>query len=561
MACRIFKGMLFLNLFWVLAVGATGQQAQHPYRGSIPWSFVLCKFSDSPAPPHDVTYYEQMLMDSGTKGLADYVAAVSYGAADLDGSSVHGWYTEPYTTAYEKNLTASTNPNAKNGRRQRLQDCLAAAAADHDHPYTPPAGNRVYVVTSPGLDEVGFEDCCSVAGDTTALPEFAHEFGHGIDLEHSFSNDPDYQNACWSQIGEYDNQWDLMSAANIYVDPTHDFGGGPPFLDAYHVDEMGWLPQSRVFTLGLNGILEGTVSLAALTHPEAAGYHLVRVPFDANDPFHYYTIEYRTVDSWDSGIPENIVMINEVKLNPNNHLYQTFLIRAAGTPKTCQTCTPALTHACSKGNGAVSQTVNANGVSISVESTGATQASVKVSTEFALPCAQGYVWRSATPRDRTCVPPSARTQAEKDNAEAASHHLPGSDTCVNGYVWRQTDPQDHVCVTRATYDEVQSETAQSYNNVNQLQATYGPNACSPGYVWRNIDDQDYVCVSYNDRAQAQADNAAAGSRHVKGSDKCVEGFVWRSAFPKDHVCVTGATREYTQTENQQGPSHQAKSNT
>jgi hypothetical protein len=560
------KTLLLLVFVSILvSPNLVGQLPQRPYRGSIPWAVLLCKFSDSPTPPNDVSYYQQMMINTGTKGLADYVSSVSYGAADLGGSTVHGWFTEPHTFAYEHGLK---------DRHQRVTDCIAAAAADPSHPYTPPSNYRVYVITSPGVDLVGFEDKSALGGDDVALPEEAHEFGHAINLEHSFSNDPDYQNACWSQIGEYDNQWDLMSAAHIYVDPTHDWGGGPPFLDAYHLDEMGWLPQSRVFTLGLNGILAGTVTIAALTHPEASGYLLTRVPFDSADPFHYYTIEYRTVDSWDSGIPDNIVLINEVKLDTKDNLYRTYLIRAASASSGCPTnkcattacptcrcpCSPPLTHPCSKGNGAPNQTVTANGVNITVQSTAATQATINISTEFALPCAQGYVWRQATSVDRSCVTPAARTQAANDNAAAGSRHVSGSDNCIEGYVWRQVDPSDHVCVTPATRTQTQNDTAQSYNNVDQTRATYGPLTCKTGYVWRNIDDQDYVCVSYATQAQVQADNAAAGSRHVNGSDTCIEGYVWRQAFPSDHVCVTGATRTQTQTDNSQGSSYIAKPN-
>jgi len=531
---------------------ASAQLTQRPYRGSVPWAVLLCKFSDSPTPPHDPSYYEQMMIDTGTKGLADYVSSVSYGAADLSGSTVHGWFTEPHTFAYEKALT---------DRHQRLTDCVAAAAADPSQPYTPPASARIYVVTSPGVDLVGFEDKSALDGDDVALPELAHEFGHGIDLEHSFSNDPQYQNACWSQIGEYDNQWDLMSAANIYVDPTHDWGGGPPFLNAYHIDEMGWLPQARIFTLGVNGILTGTVTVAALTHAEASGYLLVRVPFDSNDPFHYYTVEYRTVDSWDNGIPANIVLINEVKLNTNDNLYQTFLIRPVGTSKTCpSSCTTPITHPCSHGNGAPAQTVNANGVTIAVRSTGATQATVDVTTSLAIPCAQGYVWRSATSVDRSCVLPAARTQAANDNAAAGSRHVSGSDTCLQGYVWRQTDPGDHVCVTDATRTQTQSDTANSYNHVDQTKVTYGPLTCKTGYVWRHIDDQDYICVSYATEAQVQADDAAAASRHASSSDACIEGYVWRQAWSADHVCVTPATRTQTQTDNTQAANYIEKPN-
>jgi hypothetical protein len=66
----------------------------------------------------------------------------------------------------------------------------------------------------------------AIGGDETQLPEIAHEFGHGVGLNHSWSNDVTYKD-CGSWCGgpgEYDNLWDLMSAANIYVDPTGAFG-------------------------------------------------------------------------------------------------------------------------------------------------------------------------------------------------------------------------------------------------------------------------------------------------------------------------------------------------
>lgn len=544
-----FKALLFV----VLCLGAISPVASaqsRPYRGSIPWSFVLCKFSDSPAPPHPLSYYQQMTVNAGTKGLADYVRAVSYGASDLNGSSVHGWYTESHTTAYETNLSS---------RYQRLQDCLAAAASDPS-PYVPPSDQRVYVITSPGVDLVGFENCCAVGGDTVALPELAHEFGHGIDLEHSFSNDANYHNACWSQPGEYDNPWDLMSAANIYVDPTGDWGGGPPLLDAYHLDEMGWIPQPRVLTLGADGILSRTVTIAALSHPAASGYLLARVPFDSSDLFHYYTVEYRTADSWDTGIPGNTVLINEVKLNSNDKLYQSFLLRAPGSKVTCPVCSPTVGPTCSAGNGAALQSVNANGVKITVQSTSAQQATINISTGYAVTCLQGYVWRQSSSIDRVCVPPATRQQAANDNAAAASRHLPNSATCIQGYVWREAYPNDQVCVSPATRAQTQSDNVQAYDREDPTRVTYGPLTCASGYVWRAADGQDYVCVSQATRQQAANDNAAAASRHLPNSDTCKQGYVWREAYPNDHVCVSPATRSQAKTDNAQANSRIAKSN-
>jgi hypothetical protein len=543
------------TLLFVVVIAAAVSPAAHsqsrPYRGGIPWSFLLCKFSDSPTPPHDLNYYKQMTIQTGTNGLADYVHSVSNGAADLGGSSVHGWYTEAHTTAYEQGLSS---------RYQRLQDCLDTAKADHSDPYAPPSGQRVYVITSPGVDLVGFENCCSVGGDTVALPEIAHEFGHGIDLEHSFSNDSNYHNACWAQPGEYDNPWDLMSAANVFVDPTHDWGGGPPFLDAYHQDEMGWIPQSRILTLGLNGILAATVTLAPLSHQETSGYLVARVPFDNNDLFHYYTVEYRTADSWDKGIPADIVLINEVKLNTKDNLYQTFLQRAAGSGAGCPSCTPAVGPTCTYGNGAPLESVNANGVKISVQGTPGQTATISISTDWAMTCLQGYVWRSSSSIDRVCVKPASRTQAGDDNSKAGSRHVPNSDTCIQGYVWREATPGDHVCVTPAVRAQTQNENAQAYDNADPTRGVYGPNTCSSPYVWRIADDLDYVCVTTSTRAQTLADNAAAGSRHVHGSDTCVQGYVWREAYPGDHVCVTTSTRSQAKSDNSQADSRIVKPN-
>lgn len=527
MKSNIATRWMLLAIVTVLIFAWSTPGQARPYRGGIPWSFILCKFSDSPAPPNDVTYYRNMTIASGTKGLDDYVKSISRGLADMSGSVIHGWYTEPHTLAYEQGLS---------NRWQRVQDCLDAAAASTTDHYVPPAGQRVYVITSPGVDLAGWENAAAIGGDDVALPEIAHEFGHGVGLNHSWSNDVTWKDASWAGGGEYDNPWDLMSAANVYVDPTGAFGGGPPDLDAHHLDEMGWLPKSRILTLGVDGILSRTVTLAALTHPEASGYLVARIPFDANDRFHYYTVEYRTPDSWDSGIPASIVMINEVK--NNNSYYQTTLIRQLGADA-------------GTGNGPPVQSINVNGVNISVQGTSGSQATIKISTTFALACAQGYVWREASSIDRVCVTPATRTTTAADNAAAGSRHLPNSTTCVQGYVWREAYPGDVVCVTPATRTQAKTDNANAYNHVNEGLVTYGPNTCQNGYVWRDGDDSDYVCVTTQVRTQTAADNAAAGHRHVAGSDTCVQGYVWRDAWPNDHVCVTPATRAAASSDNQQ----------
>ena len=459
--CRWASALAFLAIGCFLCAPVQAR----PYRGGIPWSFLLCKFSDSPNPPNSAPYYSNMTITAGTKGLEDYIKSISDGVADLSGSSLHGWYTEPHTTAYEQGLS---------NRYQRLQDCVDTAKASATDPYTVPPGQRIYVITSPGVDLVGFENTGALGGDDVALPEIAHEFGHGVGLNHSWSNDITWKDVSWAGPGEYDNPWDLMSAANVYVDPTGAFGGGPPDLDAHHLDELGWIAKSRILTLGVDGILSRTVTLTALTHPEANGYRLIRIPFDSNDRFHYYTVEYRVADGWDAGIPNSTLMINEIK--NNDTYYQTTLVRELGS-------------FAGTGNGPPVQSLSGNGVSISVQNTSGNTVTVQVSTQYALPCAQGYVWREASSIDRVCVVPATRAQAAADNAAAASRRAGrgpfGPDTCKQGFVWREAYPNDHVCVTSATRTQAANDNANAYNHVNQSLVTYGPNTCQQGFVWRD----------------------------------------------------------------------------
>lgn len=93
--------VFFVTIAISLIAGATAHA--RPYRGGIPWSFILCKYTDSPTPSNDVTYYRNMTMTPGTKGLDDYVKSISNGLADMSGSVMHGWYTVPNT--YESSAT------------------------------------------------------------------------------------------------------------------------------------------------------------------------------------------------------------------------------------------------------------------------------------------------------------------------------------------------------------------------------------------------------------------------------------------------------------------------
>ena len=91
---------------------------------------------------------------------------------------------------------------------------------------------------------------------------------------------------------------------------------------------MGWIPANRILTWDYT---PQVLTLAALNRPLASGYLMVKVPIDAADPNHYYTVEFRRKIDWDQGIPRDTVLIHEVR--PNGICY---LIRSNGGPDRLQ---------------------------------------------------------------------------------------------------------------------------------------------------------------------------------------------------------------------------------
>ena len=519
--------LIFVSIAWMPALA-------HPKRGHVHWSVILCTFSDSPAPPHDPNFYRDMFFNPGTGGMADYWSAVSNHGIDLQGSVVVGWYKESFTIAQEQGKD----------RWSRFQDCVTTAQNATTNAYTVPSGNLIAIITSPGIDLFGYIGYGSFLGDGVDMGGMTHEVGHGLGYQHSFSDDPNFRDASWAQIGEYDDEWDAMSWANAFGSSTTNFGFAAPGMNGAHADEMGWIPHDEILTFGADGVGSRTVQLAPL-YSSGHNVKLIRIPFDPGDLFHYYTVEYRAKTAYDSGIPAGVVMIHEVKKgdrDPTDH-YLTYLRRDH------------------TGSRNPLQSLSENGVTINLAplASGAQFASVTISSAIVGRCIQGYVWREASPTDHVCVTPDVRSQAAADNAQAAARRNPnggpyGPDTCLQGFVWREAFPGDHVCVVPAVRSQAADENSHAAERINPARIAYGPNTCKQGYVWRDADTMDYVCVTPDVRSQAAADNAQAAARRNPsggpyGPDTCLQGYVWRDAFLADHVCVVPAVRSQTADDN------------
>jgi hypothetical protein len=503
----------------MLSVARPVTAMAQPARNATAWSILLCRFSDVSAEQEPPSYFADFLTDAGLGmgGVADYFKDQSNGLLSLAGSQVEGWYTEPYTVAQDKPLDRGT----------RIQHCVDAAASAG---YNVPAGNRVLAILNAYGDvgEVG-----GLGGRVVLDPSdwnveiAAHEMGHSYGLNHSYSNTG----------GVYDDPWDDMSAARVYSFQTANFGPAGVGFVGYQRDKLGWLPIGRVITMGADGVGSKAITLAPVDAQGVPGPLLVRIPFDPGDLSHYYTVEYQQQTGWSAGIPANIVLIHEVQGGK-----PTLLRNLAGDKSPVQS-------------------LNANGVQITVNSVSGNHATVTITTATVGRCLQGYVWREANQADHVCVTPAERSQVAADNAAAPSRWVNGPygpHTCIGGYVWREAfhfPSLDDVCVTPAQRSQAAADNAAAVSRVNPARYVYGPNTCTPGYVWRQADAYDYACVAPAERSQVAADNAAAPSRWVNGPygpHTCIGGYVWREAFhfpSLDDVCVTPAQRSQAAADN------------
>lgn len=532
---RILVTLLGLALMAGL-MPVTGQA--RPSRGSTAIHVLLCQTADSGAAPQPIAHYQQLLFNKGSGGLADWWHDLSYGNFDNTGSTIHGWYRLPQTTAQMNALD----------RWGRVNACIDAARSAPSGAVTLPANAIRYIVTAPSIDLFGWTGGAFLPFDFD-VGQVAHEGGHGIGLDHTFSNDPTYRNADWAAIGEYDDPWDAMSWANSYRVGTP-YGDAPSGLVTPHLDRLGWLPRIRIAVHGATGIADVTYTLAATNHPVARGALMVRVPYDPGDLFAYYSIEFRRQDLWSVGIPGDTVLIHDVKRNRDG----------GGNPTGPQIAW--LQRDLARADKAPAQTVVANGIRITVLSVNAAanQAVVRVQSEMPQRCLMGFVWREARPTDRVCVPVPERTDTRNENVQGPSRRAGGGpfgpDTCKMGFVWREAFAGDHVCVPGQSRTRAAISNAQAAARVNPARYSFGPNTCKVGFVWREADAFDWVCVAGAARQQAAQENSLAASRRQPGGgpfgpDTCRAGFVWREAFPNDHVCVTGSSRTAARADNAQ----------
>lgn len=257
------------------------------------FAVLLVKFSDTAGTQqHDRAFYEDMFVTRGTGGLNDYWLETSLANISLDGSWVAEWKTLNTTQA----TFLATHPS----RWDKIQGAIDAFGVNRSE-----VAGVVAIFNAP----LGDAGSCGPGSGVLCGPEdqnltfFAHETGHVLGFEHSFDTS-DRRLMSWSQLGEYYDDYDVMSAMNVNSDSGHRFSPRGPLLCAANMMRANWIPQARIFrppNIASSGVYD--VELNALGPGTNAGFVAAEVGG--------LIVEFRMDDGFDAGLARPTVLIHQ----------------------------------------------------------------------------------------------------------------------------------------------------------------------------------------------------------------------------------------------------------
>lgn len=283
--------------------------------GSKPWVTIMCKFSDVADEPENLSFFEDMYLNV-KPGLDHYWRELSYGTANVSGSSASGWFELPQPEIYYN----PTNTLGGTDLYSLADDCIAAADAsvdfglytginmmfntDFDNGYA--WGGSRYM-TLDGVTKV-WSTTWEPPWAYADISVIAHEMGHGFGLPHS--------SGAYGQT--YDNAWDVMSKDRYNCAAATDltYGCMAQHTISYHKDKLGWIPPAQKYEA--TGI--STITLDHLALLSTTNYRMAQIPINGSST-HFYTVEVRQLSGYDIKLPGKAVVIHEVDTTRSRPAY------------------------------------------------------------------------------------------------------------------------------------------------------------------------------------------------------------------------------------------------
>ena len=273
-----------------------------------PWAIILCKFTDNTSEPFPMQYYQDLFTknDKGSAwNMVRYFHDCSHGNTDVSGSKVFGWFQLNKSVADYNALGGAA-------RGQLIQWARAAAQA---------AGNNLAPFFNTVVCTNLWQDICETGNGVVAHVAFADPVcpqlaevmttacknarvvgkrgGTYVCME-----GPQFSSLAESQNGstqDYQDPWDIMSAANDFSTTDSEFSTIGPGMSAANMRSLKWLDESRVWN-GSNTGYDQTIKLRPLLRHDLSGWLAA--------DFNGYVVEFRVKEGWDGGIPQACVLVH-----------------------------------------------------------------------------------------------------------------------------------------------------------------------------------------------------------------------------------------------------------
>lgn len=265
-------------------------------KGSLKLAILRCTFKDiQTLPAFDDTHFKDLFITRGKGGLNDYYINNSNNNINFDGSTIFPW--KPI------GLTLKQSQEPTRARSDIIQQCInthgikpsdyhTVVAIYNRHPGNAGSAHNGVLATADAPDQFS---------NTFLGHELGHTFGWADSYDESNRQLPD------SAVGQYWDNYDIMSARNVFSYTSPRFSQAGPRVSLAYQDYSGWLNER--YTLRPIPLQDSTREIR-LVSPSS------RLFPSGNDVYTGivwdYFIEYRTKEGWDSAIPRNTVLIHTI---------------------------------------------------------------------------------------------------------------------------------------------------------------------------------------------------------------------------------------------------------